>query len=143
MAKMSYKMPDDFLTKISRLGNRTDEIVPVVLEAGASVVESRVRSNLQSVIGTNLKSNPRSTGQLLGALGTSPAKLNSDGNFDIKVGFAENRTDGVSNAMLAGVLEYGKHNQPAKPFLKPAQRQSEKDCIEAMQRAFESEVSKI
>lgn len=143
MAKLSYKMPDDFLMQISKLGRRTDEIVPVVLEAGATVVESQVRSNLEASIGSNLKTESRSTGQLLAALGASPARQNADGNYDIKVGFAENRSDGISNAMLAGVLEYGKHNQPAKPFMKPARRQSEKECVEAMRKKFESEVSKL
>ena len=34
MAKVQMKMPEDFLLKLSRLGNKTDEILPKVLEAG-------------------------------------------------------------------------------------------------------------
>lgn len=45
--------------------------------------------------------------------------------------------------MIAGVLEYGKHGQPAKPFLKPAKSASKNDCIEAMKSALESEVNSI
>ncbi len=48
--------------KVSRLADKTDEILPKVLEAGAEVVESRVRSNLASVIGTGTKEPSRSTG---------------------------------------------------------------------------------
>ncbi len=52
MAKVEVKMPEEFLLKLSRLGERTDEIIPKVLEAGGEVVLSKVKSNLQSVIGS-------------------------------------------------------------------------------------------
>ena len=52
MAKVQMKMPEDFLMKVSRLADKTDEILPKVLEAGAEIVEDKVRSNLQAVIGS-------------------------------------------------------------------------------------------
>ncbi len=143
MGKCTVKMPDDFLMKISRLGSRTDEIVPKVLDAGAEVVERKARSNLKAVIGSGTKYPSRSTGQLISALGVSPAKQDRDGNFNVKIGFDEKRPDGVSNAMLAGVLEYGKHNQTAKPFMAPARSQSKKACIRAMDEKLDSEVAKL
>ena len=45
--------------------------------------------------------------------------------------------------MIAGVLEYGKHGQPPKPFLKPARTTTKKACIEAMKTAFDEEVQKL
>ena len=60
MAKVQMKMPEDFLMKVSRLADKTDEIIPKVLEAGAEVVEDKVRSNLQSVIGSGTKYDSRS-----------------------------------------------------------------------------------
>ena len=50
MAKVQIKMPEDFLLKLSRLGDKTDEILPKVLEAGGEVVLEMVRSNLQAGI---------------------------------------------------------------------------------------------
>ena len=85
----------------------------------------------------------RSTGQLLSALGTSPALQDRNGDFNMKVGFAEPMSDGDSNAKIATVLEYGKSGQPAKPFLKPAKSASKKACIEAMKAKLESEVNGI
>lgn len=73
MAKATWRMPEDFLMKVSRLADKTDEILPKVLEAGAEVVEDKVRSNLQLVIGSGTKYESRSTGELLRSLGTSPA----------------------------------------------------------------------
>ena len=154
MAKATYKLPEDFLMKVSRLADKTDEIVPRVLQAGGEVVEKKVRSNLQAVIGSGIKEESRSTGELVGALGVSPAMLDRDGNFNVKVGFDEPRRQQNAavrkrsykertNAMIANVLEYGKHGQPAKPFLKPAKSTSKNACIEAMKAKLESEVNGV
>lgn len=143
MAKADFKLPDEFLTKLSRLGKDTDSVAEKVLEAGGQVVLAKVRSNLSSVIGRGTKFKSRTTGELEGALGLSPSKLNRDGNHDIKVGFAEPRSDGGSNAKLANILEYGKHGQPAKPFLKPAKSASKAECIRVMQQMLKEEVEKL
>ena len=140
MAKADIKMPEDFLMKISQLGSNFDAVAESVLEAGGEVVLAKVQSNLAGVVGSGTKYDSRSTGELERSLGLSPAKLNRDGNHDIKVGFSEPRSDGESNAKLANILEYGKHGQPAKPFLKPAKTASRKDCIEAMKAKLESAV---
>ena len=143
MPKADFKMPEDFLLKLSQLGERTDEIVTKVLESGGEVVASKVRSNLSAVIGQGTKEKSRSTGELLRSLGVSPAKQDRDGNFNVKVGFSEPRSDGGSNAKVANVLEYGKSGQPPKPFLKPAKSASKNECIDAMKKRFEEEVESI
>ena len=143
MAKAAFKMPEDFLLKLSRLGEKTDEIIPKVLEAGGEIVEAKVKSNLQAVIGSGTKEESRSTGELLSALGVSSARQDKDGNFNVKVGFSEPRPDSKSNAMIAGVLEYGKSGQSPKPFLKPAKSASKSACVDAMIAAFEKEVENI
>ena len=143
MAKVVIKMPEDFLLKLSKLGSKTDEIIPKVLETGAEVVEAKVRSNLKSVIGKDTKTESRSTGELVSALGVSSAKQDRDGNFNVKVGFSEPRPDGKSNAMIASVLEYGKSGQPPKPYLKPAKSASKKACIEAMKQKLEKEMENL
>ena len=137
MAKVDIKMPDEFLQKISRLGSDFDAVAADVLEAGGEVVLSKVKGNLSAVIGKGTKTESRSTGELVSALGVSPPKLNRDGNHDVKIGFSEPRPDGESNAKIANILEYGKHGQPAKPFLKPAKTASKDECISVMQRKLE------
>ena len=144
MARVEMKMPEDFLLKVSRLNEKTDEILPRVLEAGGQVVLERVKSSLSAVVGKGTKVPSRSTGELESALGLSPAKPKRDGSgWDIKVGFAEPRSGGDSNAKIANILEYGKHGQPPKPFLKPAKTQSRKACIETMKSKLDEEVRKI
>lgn len=143
MAEASFKMPENFLLKLSRLGDKTDEIIPKILEAGGKVVEAKVRDNLQSAIGSGTKAPSRSTGQLLKALGVSQARQDREGNFNVKIGFAEDRTGGRSNAMIAAVLEYGKHGQPPRSFLAPAKKACKNACIEAMKEKLESELKKL
>lgn len=143
MAKAYMKLPDDFLEKISRLGTKTDEICEKMLKAGGEVVLSRAKSNLSSVIGSGTKYKSRSTGELESALGLSEVKLDKNGNYNIKIGFAETRKDGSSNAKIANIIEYGKSGQTAKPFMKPAKTSSKSKCIEVMKSTFDKEVNNI
>ena len=143
MAKAEVQMPEELLTRLSQLGAKSDEIAEKMLEAGGEVLLSRVKSNLAGVIGKGTKYPSESTGELERSLGLSPAKLDRNGNHNIKVGFSEPRSDGGSNAQIANIIEYGKHGQPAKPFLKPAKSASKAAVIEAMKQTFEQEVSKL
>ena len=137
------KLPEDFLDQLSRLEARTDEIVPKVLAAGGEVLLEHVRTRLRAVIGQGTKYPSRSTGELEATLGVTPARLNRNGDWDVKVGFAEpRRGKGDSNAKLANIIEFGKHGQPPKPFLKPAKIASREACIERMRRVFEEEAGK-
>ena len=142
MARATFNMPEDMLRKLSQLGEKTDEISAKVLEAGAEVVVARVRSNLQSVVGRG-SGDSRSTGELVSALGASPVKVNRDGDFDTKIGFREPRSDGGSNALVANILEHGRSNQPARPFLKPAVSASKKSAIAAMTQKMDEEIKKL
>ncbi len=136
MAKCTYKLPEDLLKKLSTLGSKMDEISEVVLEAGGEVVLDKVKSNLEGSL------SGESSGELVSSLGLSGVRIDRNGNSNIKIGFSEPRKDGGSNAMVANVIEYGKHGQPAKPFLKPAKSSSKKQCIEVMTKKLEEEINK-
>ena len=143
MAKTQIKMPEELLVKLSRLGGKSDEIAAMVLEEGGRVVLEKVRSNLSSVIGSGTKYDSRSTGELINSLGMTSPKIDRDGNSNIKIGFSEPRSDGKSSAMLAAVLEYGKHGQPPKPFLEPAKTESKNECRKVMKAVLEREVANL
>lgn len=143
MAKAEVKLPEELLTKLSRLGQNTDAVAEKVLQAGGKIVLDKVRDNLESVIGSDTKRKSRSTGELLSSLGLSPVLVNRNGNHDIKIGFSEPRSDGESNAKLANILEYGKSGQPPKPFLQPARSASKKECMRVMEEALKEEIEKL
>jgi HK97 gp10 family phage protein len=137
MARCSVQIPQDFSEKLSHLGNKTDEIVGKVLEAGGEVVLEKVKSNLQSSL------SGKSTGELANSLGLSKARVNREGNHDIKIGFAEPRSDSTSNAKLANIIEYGKVGRPPKPFMKPAKSATINAMISAMENKFNAEVENL
>lgn len=143
MAKCTVKMPDELLEKLSRLGAESDVIAERVLEVGGDVVISKVKSNLSAVIGSGVKFDSRSTGELERSLGVSPVKIDKYGNPNIKIGFTEPRADNESNAKIANIIEYGKSGQPAKPFLKPAKAATKTACMNAMKQKLEQEVKNV
>lgn len=104
---------------------------------------AKVKSNLASVIGSGVKYDKRSTGELERSLGVSPVKVDRDGNHNVKIGFSEPRSDGDSNAKIATIIEYGKSGQPPKPFMKPAKSSGKDACVSAMKRKLEEEVKNL
>ena len=142
MATMKAELPEALIAKLSRLGEKTDEVCEKALRAGAEIVEKSVASNFAAVIGSGTKYDSHSTGELQKALGVSPIKIDDKGNCNIKIGFSEPRKGGGSNAKIANILEYGKHGQPPKPFLKPAKNASRKPSLAKIAEVLESEMDK-
>lgn len=143
MAKCTVKLPEELLAKISKLGSESDAVAERVLKAGSDVVLAKVKSNLSGVIGSGVKFDKRSTGELERSLGVTPVKVDKDGNHNVKIGFSEPRSDGESNAKIATIIEYGKLGQPPKPFMKPAKSATRSACMSAMKRQLEEEVDKL
>ena len=140
MAKVTVEFPDDIVKKLARLESRTDAVLEKTLRAGADVVKPVFQAKLAGAIGRNTKRKSKSTGQLAGALGVSPVKSADDGSVDIKIGFNEPRKDGKRNAMIASILEHGRSNQPARPFVSATKSAVKAPATQAMVDAFNKEV---
>ncbi|MGN6060136.1 HK97-gp10 family putative phage morphogenesis protein [Corynebacterium striatum] len=144
MARVQIRLPNKYIDALEATSRLLDSTADEVLTAGANVVEPRMRANLASAIGQATTTMPsRSTGQLLGALGVTSVKVNSRGDHNVKVGFAENRRDGRSNALIANVLEHGRSNQPARPFLAPTRSQTRRGAVEAMKTVLKARLDGI
>ena len=87
MAKCTVKLPEELLAKLSKLGSESDAVAERVLKAGSDVVLAKVKSNLSGVIGSGVKFDKRSTGELERSLGVTPVKVDKDGNHNVKMGF--------------------------------------------------------
>ncbi len=144
MARASFKMPEDFLEKLSRLNDRFDDIAPKVLKAGAKPVFDQARRNLKSRIGEGTKYSSQSSGELLDSLEITEPVLDKNDNWRVRVGAqATLDSEGVSNALKAAVMEYGKSGQPPKPWLKPTKSKTKKACIEKMRKTLDEEIDKL
>jgi hypothetical protein len=131
-------MPTQFMEALGNLAERTDEVIERALDKGGETALPFVSSALAGSIGGGPYSRP--TGRLQSALGVSPVRMGNNGEFNIKIGFAENRSDGKRNAMLASILEHGKFNQPPRPFMSRAKSRSRNAVLEAMKRQFLTDV---
>lgn len=109
MAKCEIKLPDEIYDALTKLADKTDEIIESTLEAGGKIVLTEAKANLNRAVGIGKYSRP--TGELQSSLGLSSVKVDSKGKHNIKIGFAEPRTDGKSNAMVANILEYGENDK--------------------------------
>lgn len=143
MARVQIRLPNDFIDALDSASSLIDNSAEQVLKAGANIVEPRMRSNLSAAIGSSTKQPSRSTGQLAKALGTAPVKVNRRGDYNVKVGFAENRDDGRANALIANVLEHGRSNQPARPFLAPTRSQTRRAAITAMKQTLAARIQQV
>lgn len=144
MARATFKMPDDFLEKLSKLHNQFDRIVPEVLQAGTEPIVKKAKSNLAARIGVGTKNPSESTGELIASLETTKPVQDYKGNWNLRVGIPTTKdSKGVSNALKAAVMEYGKSGQPPKPWLKPTKSATRKACIEAMKEALDKEIDKL
>ena len=143
MARVQIRLPNDFIDALDSASSLIDNSAEQVLKAGANIVEPRMRSNLSAAIGSSTKQPSRSTGQLAKALGTAPVKVNSRGDYNVKVGFAENRDDGRATALIANVLEHGRSNQPARPFLAPTRSQTRRAAITAMKQTLAARIQQV
>lgn len=144
---------DEIQAKISTLQSRTDEILGKAMEAGAEAALPIVRDNLQNAIG-NTKFESRSTGELESSLGFSPVMVDNKGNTNVKIGFNEPRRVQTvakgkrsyytaTNAMIANVLEYGKHGQPPRPWVKRSKAQSKGIFEKTAQEFIDKEVDNL
>jgi hypothetical protein len=135
-------MPSGFLEKVNSIDSKLESVAREALAAGAEVVVTALRKRLREVISDS----GRSTGELVSALGVSQMRLDRNGNYDVKVGFMEPRSDGKVNALIANVIEHGwkKRNgiRPPRPFLAPTKAKTGRACKKEIKRIFEERFGK-
>ena len=143
MAKMRFKLPEETIKRMESLGTNYDKVVKEVLKEGVTPLYEAAKLNLKNVIGKETKTESESTGDLLKSLSTTKPYQMANGSWNVKVGCAGYDRKGVPNGMKAAVLERGKSNQSAKPWIKPARSKARKECISKMQKTLEDEVEKL
>lgn len=136
------KLPEETLKKLNRMGTEYDGIVQKMLVDGIEPLQKQIESNLSAVIGRGNKTRSRSKGNLIKAVRVTKAYQVVSGDWHIKVGIYGYDSDGVPNALKAMVLEHGRSDMPARPWLKPALKAAKKDVIKAMSNRFEKELKK-
>lgn len=139
MAGFNFTIPESLTKLLSENLSKVDEIAPKMLEESAPIVVKALKNKA-----------PVSTGKMRdGIKAKKPSKTKSGAHL-LPIVFTGSETrktkDGkstkVPNAVKAAVAEYGKSGEGAKPFIRPAVAETEKEVIEKMQEVFNREMMK-
>jgi len=137
MATISFKDGSEYALKLSRLGSGSDVVAKKAIYKGAKVVADKIRANLEAVVSAD------ATGELAASLGVTPMKQDSDGNWNVKIGFDGYDKSGVPNQLKARVLESGSSKQPKRPFVRPAVNSTKAKALDEMKKTIDEETQKI
>lgn len=109
MARITFKKGDDYALKLSKLGNRTEEIAKKAIYAGAKVAADAIKINLDMLPTEIFRHLPpgeafdglpeRQKEDLLESFGVTPIKLGTDGYWSAKIGF-----DGYGSVPTKNIL---------------------------------------
>lgn len=135
--------PNDLMSKLQKLDANIGDIEDKMLESGTNVLLPEVKKNLQTAI-----TGKYAEGELIKSVATKKKRTKKEranliyfkGTVTRK--FKNGKTAKVSNNLKAAVLEYGKQDQPARPFVRPAFNAKQAAIVSAMETTFEKEAQK-
>lgn len=145
MANIAFKSSDEYALKLSKLA-AGGVIAKKAIYKGAGVIADQIRGNIDTIKGVH----DYQKADLKAALGITPIKEDSKGNWNAKVGFdgygsrpTKKYKKGVPNQMLARSVESGTSFRPKTPFVRNAMTTKRKAAIKVMQETIDEECEKI
>lgn len=156
----AFKGGEEYLLKLTRLSDSSDELMRRMVYAGADVVTDAIRDEIQRLpeiprgeYGTRDQMLAGVTAEqkegLLDGLGITPIK-HENGGFNAKIGFeGYNKTrtaqypKGQPNVLIARSVESGTSFRQKQPFVSQAVKDSRKPAVQAMQSVFDEDTKKI
>ncbi len=137
IARMTFKAGDDYAIKLSKLATGSEEIAKKAIYEAAGIVADQIKRNLEGVL------SDEATGELVASFGVTPIQIDSDGNWNAKIGFDGYDSRGVPNQLKARVLESGSSRQKKRPFVRPALSATKKRAIARMGEVIDEEIKKL
>ena len=144
MAKAAFIEDKDFELKLSRLADRSGDVIRAGLTAAVDVLMPEMRKNLQGVIG-----DPAAT-ELVGALGVTPISPNRAGVWSVHIGFdgyQESPGGRVAFQLLGRAIESGvsagPHKRPARPWAAPAVASKKAEAERAFEDAVDAAIKSL
>ena len=128
MGKLKVSGIDNFLDDLSNLCKLPDAVVESMLNAEADVVVAAQRKMAKSmgVLATGVTASSIRKGKV----------EKRQGKLAITVSPRGKNRRGNRNAEVAFINEYGKHGQPARPFIRTANQQAERKIVEAGEKVY-------
>lgn len=144
MARFSVNMPDDMYDQAIKAAS--PENINAAIDGAMPILTGKMKTELRSAIKGDGK-------ELADSITASKAKRSRNGAYIAAAypkgkssrprhpnGSGRERVPPVSNAMKAAIINYGKHGQPAKPWLTKAVNDSRTAVENALEKAFEEKI---
>lgn len=131
MARIDTSGLGDIARQILEQSDKTERAAKKMLEAGAEVVKNEQVAEIKKTFASD-----RSTGALANSIKASKVKKKGS-EYYIEVAPTGKDKKGVRNATKGFVLEYGRSNMPARPWMTRANEKSQGKVDEAMRGAFD------
>ena len=133
MALFNFTIPEALIKALSENLSKVEKIAPKMLEESAPIVVNALKNKA-----------PVSTGKMRDGIKAQKPSKTKNGAHILSIAFTGSETrkskDGkatkIPNAIKAAVTEYGKSDQEAQPFIRPAVAETEKEVIEKMPKAY-------
>ena len=123
---------DGIVGSFDELADMPDDVAEAMLNAEADVVLKAQKSTGEAM-------GVHRTGVTLDSLQkTAFARIQQTGNASMRVEFVGNNADGNRNAEVAFINEYGKTNQPSRPFVHTANENSAAETTMAAWRIYDN-----
>lgn len=116
MARLTFQHDNSIDTRLQKLGNIIDKYAEDILEEAAKPVKAAVEVRL----GEHVRNH-----DLIDSIKIRKPEKNKRWNWKAYVYFAGKDRRGIRNGLKAGVLEYGKANQDAAPFVEESLNDAE------------------
>ena len=147
MSRQTAKFIDnpEYELFLSRLSQRSGDVIRAGLKAAANVLADEIRKNLRASIG-----DPTAT-ELMGAFGVTPSSPNREGVWSAHIGFDGYQELGsgervafqlIARAIESGVRS-GPHKRPARPFAAPAVSAKREEAFRAFQDAVNDKIKEL
>ena len=143
MASFNTTGLDEVMLMIERHGERAEKAVEPMLKAGAAVL-----AKAQEIEAKRVSKTARSTGTLAASIGATQVKISPKTmgkSVDVfpqgyhPHGHPRKHERGpVSSAQVGFVLEYGRSNMRAQPWMRKANKKASKDVLAAMLKEWEA-----
>lgn len=157
---MINKLPEEYISKLSKLGNASADICKKTVKAGANPVANEIRKSLQALpedtfrrLGNDEKFSGVPSAQkkdLLDSLGVTPVDIDRNGIINVKIGFhgygsykTNKYPNGLPNKLLARVVESGSSVRKKTPFVRKAVSRVKDKSLEAMKESIDNDIRSL
>lgn len=130
MADFGINGLDDLMMSLSEAAELPDDVAEEMLTAEAEIVED-------AQIYTGMKMGVHRTGVTLSSIKHGRMQRRNDGGRVMYVYPQGTNERGNRNAEVAFINEFGKHGQPARPFIKTANEEAADPAVEAAAKVYD------